>query len=130
MLAADVCYGIRSGPGKERCGGLASTSGSGAHAQSGPFLSCSGWRLTARPWRPTFSAELKRSQLEHGLSSQKCNDGMDDSDENISAARDAGPLPQADAAWAALQRFLSELFAGSFDRGRVSRRFESESGTN
>jgi hypothetical protein len=34
------------------------------------------------------------------------------------------------AAWAALQRFLSELFAGSLDRGPVSWRFESESGTN
>jgi carboxymethylenebutenolidase len=38
--------------------------------------------------------------------------------------------PQADAAWAAQQRFLSEIFAGSFDRARVSWRFESESGTD
>jgi carboxymethylenebutenolidase len=38
--------------------------------------------------------------------------------------------PQADAAWAAQQRFLSEIFGGGFDRGRVSWRFESESGTD
>jgi carboxymethylenebutenolidase len=38
--------------------------------------------------------------------------------------------PQADAAWAAQQRFLSEVFAGSFDPARVSWRFESESGTD
>jgi carboxymethylenebutenolidase len=38
--------------------------------------------------------------------------------------------PQADAAWAAQQRFLSEVFAGSFDSKRVSWRFESESGTD
>jgi carboxymethylenebutenolidase len=38
--------------------------------------------------------------------------------------------PQADAAWAAQQRFLSEVFAGGFDARRVSWRFESESGTD
>jgi carboxymethylenebutenolidase len=37
---------------------------------------------------------------------------------------------QADAAWAAQQRFLSEVFAGGYDAGRVSWRFESESGTD
>jgi carboxymethylenebutenolidase len=36
---------------------------------------------------------------------------------------------QADAAWAAQQHFLSEVFAGGFDPERVSWRFESESGT-
>jgi carboxymethylenebutenolidase len=36
--------------------------------------------------------------------------------------------PQADAAWAAQQLFLSEVFAGDFDAKRVSWRFESESG--
>jgi carboxymethylenebutenolidase len=38
--------------------------------------------------------------------------------------------PQADAAWAAQQRFLSGIFAGNFDPGRVSWRFDSESGTD
>jgi len=38
--------------------------------------------------------------------------------------------PQADAGWAAQQRFLSEVFAGSYDPKRVSWRFESESGTD
>jgi carboxymethylenebutenolidase len=38
--------------------------------------------------------------------------------------------PQADAAWATQQRFLSEVFAGSFDPKRVSWRFESESATD
>jgi carboxymethylenebutenolidase len=38
--------------------------------------------------------------------------------------------PQADAAWAAQQHFLSEVFAGSFDPERVSWRFESESGAD
>jgi carboxymethylenebutenolidase len=38
--------------------------------------------------------------------------------------------PQADAAWAAQQRFLSEVFAGNFDPKRVSWRFESESATD
>jgi carboxymethylenebutenolidase len=35
--------------------------------------------------------------------------------------------PQADAAWAAQQRFLSRAFAGAYDAKRVSWRFESES---
>jgi len=35
--------------------------------------------------------------------------------------------PQADAGWAAQQRFLSKVFAGGYDRKRVSWRFESES---
>ena len=35
--------------------------------------------------------------------------------------------PQADAGWAAQQRFLSEVFAGGHDPKRVSWRFESES---
>ena len=38
--------------------------------------------------------------------------------------------PQADAGWAAQQRFLSEVFAGTYDPKRVSWRFESESGTD
>jgi carboxymethylenebutenolidase len=38
--------------------------------------------------------------------------------------------PQADAGWGAQQRFLSEVFAGSYDPKRVSWRFESESGTD
>jgi carboxymethylenebutenolidase len=38
--------------------------------------------------------------------------------------------PQADAAWAAQQHFLSEVFAGSFAPERVSWRFESESGAD
>jgi carboxymethylenebutenolidase len=38
--------------------------------------------------------------------------------------------PQAEAGWAAQQRFLSEVFAGSYDPKRVSWRFESESGTD
>jgi carboxymethylenebutenolidase len=38
--------------------------------------------------------------------------------------------PQADAGWAAQQRFLSEVFAGGYDPKRVSWRFESESGTD
>ena len=38
--------------------------------------------------------------------------------------------PQADAGWGAQQRFLSEVFAGSYDAKRVSWRFESESGTD
>jgi len=38
--------------------------------------------------------------------------------------------PQAEAGWAAQQRFLSEVFAGSFDPKRVSWRFESESATD
>jgi carboxymethylenebutenolidase len=38
--------------------------------------------------------------------------------------------PQADAAWAAQQRFLSEIFAGGSDPTRVSWRFESESRTD
>jgi carboxymethylenebutenolidase len=36
--------------------------------------------------------------------------------------------PQADAAWAAQQQFLSEVFAGGYGSKRVSWRFESESG--
>ena len=35
--------------------------------------------------------------------------------------------PQADAGWAAQQRFLSKVFAGGYDPKRVSWRFESES---
>jgi carboxymethylenebutenolidase len=35
--------------------------------------------------------------------------------------------PQADAGWAAQQRFLSKVFAGGYDPTRVSWRFESES---
>jgi carboxymethylenebutenolidase len=35
--------------------------------------------------------------------------------------------PQADAAWAAQQRFLSRVFAGGYDPRRASWRFESES---
>jgi carboxymethylenebutenolidase len=38
--------------------------------------------------------------------------------------------PQAEAGWAAQQRFLSEVFAGAHDPKRVSWRFESESGTD
>jgi len=38
--------------------------------------------------------------------------------------------PQADAAWAAQQRFLAEVFAGHFNPKRVTWRFESESGTD
>ena len=38
--------------------------------------------------------------------------------------------PQADAGWAAQQRFLSEVFAGTYDSKRVSWRFESESGAD
>ncbi len=38
--------------------------------------------------------------------------------------------PQADAGWAAQQRFLSKVFAGGHDPKRVSWRFESESGTD
>jgi carboxymethylenebutenolidase len=38
--------------------------------------------------------------------------------------------PQADAGWAAQQRFLSEAFAGAYDPKRVSWRFESESGAD
>ena len=38
--------------------------------------------------------------------------------------------PQADAGWGAQQRFLSEVFAGSYDPKRVSWRFESESRTD
>jgi carboxymethylenebutenolidase len=36
--------------------------------------------------------------------------------------------PQADAGWAAQQRFLAKVFTGGYDRKRVSWRFESESG--
>lgn len=36
--------------------------------------------------------------------------------------------PQADAGWAAQQRFLSRVFAGGYDPKRASWRFESESG--
>jgi carboxymethylenebutenolidase len=36
--------------------------------------------------------------------------------------------PQADAGWAAQQRFLAKVFAGGYDPKRVSWRFESESG--
>ena len=36
--------------------------------------------------------------------------------------------PQADAGWAAQQRFLSDVLAGSYDAKRVSWRFESDSG--
>jgi carboxymethylenebutenolidase len=35
---------------------------------------------------------------------------------------------QADAGWAAQQRFLAKVFAGGYDQKRVSWRFESESG--
>ena len=38
--------------------------------------------------------------------------------------------PQAEAGWAAQQRFLSEVFAGAYDSKRVRWRFESESGTD
>jgi len=38
--------------------------------------------------------------------------------------------PQADAGWAAQQRFLSKVFAGDYDPKRVSWRFESEIGTD
>src|SRR5258705_6935979 len=38
--------------------------------------------------------------------------------------------PQADAGWAAQQRFLSEVFAGAYEPKRVSWRFESDSGTD
>jgi len=38
--------------------------------------------------------------------------------------------PQADAGWAAQQRFLSKVFARGYDPNRVSWRFESESGTD
>jgi carboxymethylenebutenolidase len=37
---------------------------------------------------------------------------------------------QAEAGWAAQQRFLSEVFAGNYDPKRVSWRFESESGAD
>jgi carboxymethylenebutenolidase len=36
--------------------------------------------------------------------------------------------PQADAGWAAQQRFLTKVFTGGYDPQRVSWRFESESG--
>jgi carboxymethylenebutenolidase len=36
--------------------------------------------------------------------------------------------PQADAGWAAQQRFLTKVFTGGYDGKRVSWRFESESG--
>ncbi len=36
--------------------------------------------------------------------------------------------PQADAGWAAQQRFLAKVFTGGYDPKRVSWRFESESG--
>jgi carboxymethylenebutenolidase len=36
--------------------------------------------------------------------------------------------PQADAGWAAQQRFLAKVFKGGYDRKRVSWQFESESG--
>jgi carboxymethylenebutenolidase len=35
--------------------------------------------------------------------------------------------PQAEAGWAAQQRFLSKVFAGGFEAGRVSWRFEADS---
>ena len=38
--------------------------------------------------------------------------------------------PQAEAGWAAQQRFLSKVFAGEFAAKRVSWRFESDSGTD
>ena len=38
--------------------------------------------------------------------------------------------PQADAAWAAQQRFLKEVFAGEWRADTVRWRFESEFGTN
>jgi carboxymethylenebutenolidase len=38
--------------------------------------------------------------------------------------------PQADAGWAAQQRFLSKVFAGEFEAKRVSWRFEGDSGTD
>jgi carboxymethylenebutenolidase len=38
--------------------------------------------------------------------------------------------PQAEAGWAAQQRFLSKVFAGGFEAGRVSWRFEGDSGTD
>jgi len=38
--------------------------------------------------------------------------------------------PQADAGWAAQQRFLSKVFAGGYDPKRANWRFESESGTD
>jgi hypothetical protein len=89
MLAADVRYGIRLGLGKE----LASR----PLGLNQRIRAARAKRTLPGAW-PTLGAELKRSELEHGLNSQKCNDGMADSDENIPATRDAGPLPQADAA--------------------------------
>jgi carboxymethylenebutenolidase len=38
--------------------------------------------------------------------------------------------PQAEAGWAAQQRFLSKVFAGGFETKRVSWRFEGDSGTD
>ena len=38
--------------------------------------------------------------------------------------------PQADAGWAAQQRFLSKVFAGGYDPGRVSWSFEGETATD
>jgi carboxymethylenebutenolidase len=38
--------------------------------------------------------------------------------------------PQAEAGWAAQQRFLSKVFAGEFEPKRVSWRFEGDSGTD
>jgi carboxymethylenebutenolidase len=38
--------------------------------------------------------------------------------------------PQADAGWAAQQRFLSEMFAGAYEPKRVNWRFEGDSGTD
>jgi len=38
--------------------------------------------------------------------------------------------PQAEAGWAAQQRFLSKVFAGGFEAKRVSWRFEGDSGTD
>ena len=38
--------------------------------------------------------------------------------------------PQADAGWAAQQRFLSKVFAGGYDPRRATWRFEGESGTD
>jgi hypothetical protein len=37
---------------------------------------------------------------------------------------------QAEAGWAAQQRFLAKVFAGGFEAKRVSWRFEGDSGTD
>jgi hypothetical protein len=87
MPAADVRYGIRLGLGKK----LASR-----RLGLNPRIRAARAKGTLPGAWPILGAELKRS--EHRLNSQKCNDGMEDSDENVPATRDAGPLPQADAA--------------------------------